>query len=215
MIPPSCQKQIRAVDWPRRDDRQRDDRGRMMQLRAHPAAGLARHDRDSGRQIGVPSRLAARRHRRRRQSDHGLLEGADVLATAAALRALGVDLERRGDGVWEVDGVGVGGLAEADRVARPRQCRHRRPAAPGPARRPSVHDLSHRRRFAARAADGAGSSRRSSDGRALSRAQRRAGFLSRSRHHRALPIHYRPPVASAQVKSAILLAGCMRPGAPR
>lgn len=45
----------------------------------------------------------------------GLLEGADVLATAAALGALGVGLEREAAGVWRIQGVGVGGLAEADR----------------------------------------------------------------------------------------------------
>src|SRR3954467_15004355 len=44
----------------------------------------------------------------------GLLEGEDVLATAAALRAMGAAIERRGDGTWEVDGVGLGGLAEPD-----------------------------------------------------------------------------------------------------
>src|SRR5579872_7435757 len=42
----------------------------------------------------------------------GLLEGDDVLCTAAAVRALGAGVERRKDGVWLVDGVGVGGLAE-------------------------------------------------------------------------------------------------------
>lgn len=42
----------------------------------------------------------------------GLLEGEDVLATAAALRAMGAGIERRGEGHWLVDGVGIGGLAE-------------------------------------------------------------------------------------------------------
>src|SRR5258707_7208971 len=42
----------------------------------------------------------------------GLLEGEDVLATAAALRALGVGIERTADGCWLVDGVGLGGLGE-------------------------------------------------------------------------------------------------------
>jgi 3-phosphoshikimate 1-carboxyvinyltransferase len=45
----------------------------------------------------------------------GLLEGADVLATAEALRALGVELEREGEGRWRVHGRGLGGLAEPDR----------------------------------------------------------------------------------------------------
>jgi 3-phosphoshikimate 1-carboxyvinyltransferase len=42
----------------------------------------------------------------------GLLEGEDVLATAAALRAMGATIERTGDGAWRVDGVGVGGLLQ-------------------------------------------------------------------------------------------------------
>ena len=42
----------------------------------------------------------------------GLLEGEDVLATARALGAMGVELERTGAGRWRVWGVGVGGLAE-------------------------------------------------------------------------------------------------------
>src|SRR5258707_8646611 len=42
----------------------------------------------------------------------GLLEGEDVLATAAALNALGACVSRAGDGRWTVDAVGVGGLSE-------------------------------------------------------------------------------------------------------
>src|SRR5688500_18988005 len=46
----------------------------------------------------------------------GLLEGDDVLATAAALRALGATVERRGDGDWRVCGRGTGGLLEPEDV---------------------------------------------------------------------------------------------------
>src|SRR6184192_3501379 len=46
----------------------------------------------------------------------GLLEGEDVLATAAALRAMGASIERAADGRWLVDGVGLGGLGEPDDV---------------------------------------------------------------------------------------------------
>ena len=49
----------------------------------------------------------------------GLLEGEDVLATAAALRAMGAEITRAEDGRWIVDGVGVGGLAEPDSVDPP------------------------------------------------------------------------------------------------
>jgi len=46
----------------------------------------------------------------------GLLEGEDVLATAAALRACGVPIERLGDGHWRVDGMGQAGLQEPAQV---------------------------------------------------------------------------------------------------
>ncbi len=46
----------------------------------------------------------------------GLLEGEDVLATGTAMRALGAGVERRKDGVWLVDGVGLGGLCEPDNL---------------------------------------------------------------------------------------------------
>src|SRR5690606_16172080 len=42
----------------------------------------------------------------------GLLEGEDVLATAAALRAMGATIEREADGTWSIHGVGVGGLLQ-------------------------------------------------------------------------------------------------------
>src|SRR5688572_20244399 len=43
---------------------------------------------------------------------HGLLEGEDVLRTAAAMRLLGAAIERGADGVWRADGRGVGALVE-------------------------------------------------------------------------------------------------------
>jgi len=46
----------------------------------------------------------------------GLLEGEDVLRTAAALQVMGVSVTRLGPGNWRVHGVGVGGLAEPDQV---------------------------------------------------------------------------------------------------
>ena len=42
----------------------------------------------------------------------GLLEGEDVINTAKVMRALGASVERRGEGVWVVNGVGVGGFAQ-------------------------------------------------------------------------------------------------------
>ncbi|MGH7101108.1 MAG: 3-phosphoshikimate 1-carboxyvinyltransferase, partial [Acetobacteraceae bacterium] len=46
----------------------------------------------------------------------GLLEGEDVLATAAAMRALGAAIAREMDGVWMVSGRGIGGLSEPANV---------------------------------------------------------------------------------------------------
>ncbi|MET0250386.1 MAG: 3-phosphoshikimate 1-carboxyvinyltransferase, partial [Sphingobium sp.] len=44
----------------------------------------------------------------------GLLEGEDVLATAAAMRAMGADISRDDAGVWHIHGVGVGGLLQPE-----------------------------------------------------------------------------------------------------
>ena len=44
----------------------------------------------------------------------GLLEGEDVLATAAAMRAMGATITREEDGTWSIHGVGVGGLLQPD-----------------------------------------------------------------------------------------------------
>jgi len=46
----------------------------------------------------------------------GLLEGQDVLDTASAMRAFGASVTRHGPGAWSVRGVGVGGFAEPERV---------------------------------------------------------------------------------------------------
>ncbi len=45
---------------------------------------------------------------------NGLLENRSMIAALRALRALGVEIERAGDGGWLVQGVGVGGLSEPD-----------------------------------------------------------------------------------------------------
>jgi 3-phosphoshikimate 1-carboxyvinyltransferase len=87
-----------------------------MQLRAHPATVLRGMtgipgDKSVSHRALLLGAMAVGASR-----ITGLLEGADVLATAAALDALGVDFERHGDGLWEVRGVGIGGLAEAERV---------------------------------------------------------------------------------------------------
>jgi 3-phosphoshikimate 1-carboxyvinyltransferase len=42
----------------------------------------------------------------------GLLEGEDVLCTAQAMREMGAHIEKSGDGLWRVNGVGIGGLKQ-------------------------------------------------------------------------------------------------------
>ncbi len=115
---------------------------------------------------------------------HGLLEGEDVLRTAAAMRALGAEAWRDEKGVWRVIGRGVGGLQRARRCARSRQCRHRRAPAHGRAGDPPPHRLLHRRCLAAPAADGAGRHAAVPDGRRLHRAGRLPPAAGRPGHRR-------------------------------
>ena len=57
------------------------------------------------------------RWRSAKRAISGLLEAADVLNTAEAMRRLGASKSSHdGDGAWRVRGVGVGGLAEPDDV---------------------------------------------------------------------------------------------------
>jgi 3-phosphoshikimate 1-carboxyvinyltransferase len=142
----------------------------------------------------------------------GLLEGADVLATAAALRALGVGLDRDGDGVWQIDGVGVGGLAEPDRPLDLGNA--------GTGARLLLGLLTGHPFTSFMTGDD--SLRARPMGRVIAPlAAMGARFLARSGERLPLaitgttdliPVEYRSPVASAQVKSAILLAGLHAPG---
>lgn len=142
----------------------------------------------------------------------GLLEGEDVLATAAALRAMGVEIERLGAGRWRAWGVGVGGLAEPE----------------------DVLDMGNAgtgaRLLMGLLAGHAFTSFLTGDASLRSRPMRRVieplsrmgvSFLARSGRRLPLaltgrtdllPIEYASPVASAQVKSAVLLAGLHAPG---
>ena len=142
----------------------------------------------------------------------GLLEGEDVLRTAAAMRALGAEVVRHEDGVWELHGRGVGGLAE------PRDVLDMGNAGTG-AR--LVMGLVAGHPFATTFTGDA--SLRSRPMRRVTEPLSRMGasFFGRSGGRLPmtvvgtgdpLPIAYELPVASAQVKSAILLAGLNTPG---
>jgi len=142
----------------------------------------------------------------------GLLEGEDVVATAAAMRALGATVERLGEGRWRVDGVGIGGLAEpADVIDYGNSGTGARLLLGILATHPIASfitgDASLRSRPMRRVTE------------PLSRfgarfAAREGGRLpvAVTGARDPVPIEYTLPVASAQVKSAVLLAGLNTPG---
>jgi 3-phosphoshikimate 1-carboxyvinyltransferase len=142
----------------------------------------------------------------------GLLEGEDVLNTARALRALGASLEQRGGGEWRVRGVGVGGFAEPraalDFGNSGTGCRLALGAVGGcPITATFDGDASLRTRPMRRVLDpleriGA-RTLNSADGRLP---------LTLAGARDPIPIVFEPPVASAQLKSAALLAGLAAPG---
>jgi 3-phosphoshikimate 1-carboxyvinyltransferase len=143
----------------------------------------------------------------------GLLEGEDVLNTAKAMRALGATVERTGDFAWSVRGVGVTGFAQPD-VALDfgnsgTGCRLVMGAVAGcPITAIFDGDASLRSRPMRRVLDplelmGARVSSSGEGGRLP---------LTLSGARDPLPILYRTPVASAQIKSAVLLAGLAAPG---
>ncbi len=143
----------------------------------------------------------------------GLLEGEDVLATAAALNALGAAAAPAGDGRWIVDGVGVGGLGEPEDLLDLGNS--------GTSARLLLGILATHPLTAFVTGDA--SLRRRPMGRVTQPLSRfGARFLSREGARLPLavtgaaspiPIEYRLPVPSAQVKSAVLLAGLNTPGA--
>jgi 3-phosphoshikimate 1-carboxyvinyltransferase len=141
----------------------------------------------------------------------GLLEAEDVLATAAAVRALGADIERS-DGLWRVFGRGTGGLIEAERVLDMGNSGTGARLLIGLVSSQPVlsffsGDASLSRRPMRRVIEPLsliGATVWARDGDKLPLAIRGA--------EAPLPIEYALPVASAQVKSAILLAGLNAPG---
>jgi 3-phosphoshikimate 1-carboxyvinyltransferase len=143
----------------------------------------------------------------------GLLEGDDVLNTGNAMQALGAQVERTGPGVWRVHGVGVGGLrAPADMLDFGNSgtgCRLVLGAVAGcPITAVFDGDASLRRRPMQRILDpitlmGARTVSAADGGRLPIR-------LEGARD--PIPIVYRTPVPSAQIKSAVLLAGLAAPG---
>jgi 3-phosphoshikimate 1-carboxyvinyltransferase len=145
----------------------------------------------------------------------GLLEGHDVLATAAAMRAMGADIIRDKGGIWHVHGVGVGGLMQPEAALDMGNSGTSTRLLMGLIASHSISatfigDASLSKRPMARVIDplslmGADITATLGD---------RLPLMLRGACP-AVPITYRLPVASAQVKSAILLAGLNTAGITR
>ena len=147
---------------------------------------------------------------------HGLLEGGDVLATARAMAALGARVERgdaRGDnGVWRVNGVGVGGLKE------PTSTLDMGNAGSGArllmgivASHPITCQFTGDESLCARPMGRVATPLEAMGAQIIAREGCRMP-LTIIGSADPLAITYRLPMASAQVKSAVLLAGLNAPG---
>ena len=142
----------------------------------------------------------------------GLLEGEDVLATAAAMRAMGAQIERGDDAVWRIHGVGVGGLLQPQAALDMGNSGTSTRLLMGlvsshPIVASFTGDASLSKRPMRRVIEPLsqmGASFTESPGGTLPLMVR--GLCP------AVPIEYTLPVASAQVKSAILLAALNIPG---
>jgi 3-phosphoshikimate 1-carboxyvinyltransferase len=145
----------------------------------------------------------------------GLLEGEDVLATAAAMRAMGAQITRGEDGRWTIHGVGVGGLLQPGQALDMGNSGTSTRLLMGlvashPITATFIGDASLSKRPMNRVIEPLslmGAEFSSSPGGRLPLMLR--GICP------AVPIDYRLPVASAQVKSAVLLAGLNTPGITR
>ncbi|MBO6756551.1 MAG: 3-phosphoshikimate 1-carboxyvinyltransferase [Roseibium sp.] len=142
----------------------------------------------------------------------GLLESEDVMATAAAMRAVGAVIEKQEDGTYAIDGIGLGGLLEPENVIDFGNAGTGVRLTMGifgthDIAATFVGDASLSKRPMGRVLDplrDMGTTVLARSGDRLPASIRGAG--------QALPITYRVPVPSAQVKSAVLLAGLNAPG---
>lgn len=138
---------------------------------------------------------------------HGLLEGEDVLSTAQALRHCGISIERSAGGTWTINGAGIGGLHEPAEVLDMGNAGTAARLlmgllAPYPFTSHFTGDASLRKRPMQRVIgplEQMGARFIAREGGRLPLAMQGSGTT--------IPITYTLPVASAQVKSAILLAG--------
>ena len=143
----------------------------------------------------------------------GLLEGEDVINTGKAMRALGATVERTGEGAWRVNGVGVAGFAQPsaplDFGNSATGCRLVIGAVAGcPVTATFDGDASLRSRPMRRVLDPI--ERMGARASSVAEGGRLPVTLTGARD--PVPIVYQPPAASAQLKSAVLLAGLAAPG---
>jgi 3-phosphoshikimate 1-carboxyvinyltransferase len=143
----------------------------------------------------------------------GLLEGEDVLNTAKAMRALGARVERGADGVWHIHGVGVGGFkSPAEPLDFGNSGTGSRlvfgAVAGCPIKATFDGDASLRTRPMRRILDPL----EKMGARVIEEAEGGRLPLTLQGASDPLPIEYESPVPSAQLKSAILLAGLAAPG---
>jgi 3-phosphoshikimate 1-carboxyvinyltransferase len=142
----------------------------------------------------------------------GLLEGEDVLDTARAMRAFGAEVTDHGGGEWSVHGVGVGGFAEPDQII---DCGNSGTGvrlimgamATSPINVTFTGDASLNKRPMARVTDPLAMFGARAVGRSGGRLPMTiVGAVD------PVPVRYVVSVPSAQVKSAVLLAGLNAPG---
>ena len=142
----------------------------------------------------------------------GLLEGQDVLDTAKAMRSFGATVTDHGGGSWSVNGVGVGGFCEPETVI---DCGNSGTGvrllmgamATHPISATFTGDASLNKRPMARVTDPIALFGAEAHGRTGGRLPM---TIQGAKH--PVPIQYKVPVPSAQVKSAVLLAGLNAPG---
>ena len=142
----------------------------------------------------------------------GLLEGQDVLDTAKAMEAFGASVTNHGDGNWTVHGVGVGGFSEPDDVI---DCGNSGTGVRLIMGAMATHDMTAT--FTGDASLNKRPMARVTDPIALFGAEaygRKGGRLPMTivgaKH--PVPVRYTVPMPSAQVKSAVMLAGLNAPG---
>jgi len=143
----------------------------------------------------------------------GLLEGDDVLRTAAAVRALGATVERQGEGRWRIAGVGIGGLSDPDGVLDFGNAGTGSRLMMGvvggqPVTATFDGDASLRKRPMRRILDPL----LQMGTQVVAQAENGRVPLTLRGPAEAIPITYESPVASAQIKSAVLFAGLNAPG---